>query len=851
MTVPSSTSRDQQIGNGVTTGFTVPFRILDQSHLRVLLTVAGVTTEQTLTTHYSVSGVGGASTTVTFVTAPASGAKVTFLRNVPVTQETDYVPNDPFPAESHERALDKITMMFGQLNEIAGEGGRTIKIPAEVSGVSTEMPVPVGATFWGWNEGGTAPKLYTLDDIATTAVFQSWRAQTFAGDGSTTEFTLAADPGNIANLDVSIDGVTQVPTSDYSLLGTQLSFTVAPANGAVILARYGQSVAEQASAATELAETSVSAGDTVVAIPGAAAAGQIVLVIYNGILQHPSAYTVNGASVHFTEALPADGTVAALVTNIPANSVGAGNIAYTADATGAVGRTMRQRLNDLLTILDLGVTADGVTDDTDAATAAARDNEGLYVPAGSYNLTADVYLFGDVSDGVKYTGAGRFYSMRSVLEQSKRFFIQASTDASNTTVPIFLRRQIEVRAVDTTSEPYAFVVEQAPNSTALGLALKFLADYARWSPSKVEELIPYIELGADYLCAMQYRDDAKAIYGGFRGASSDGNTTCFGAACAGRGLLSAYLVTGQPRYLEAARRAVTYLKVLNDPNPTYLALYGETPIPAVAENATWSSFCDRIQSDDKINITSANWNLVAAVFLQEMYDLEGDATLPAIIEGARDFQAYGVLNGLDYFAIKNAAPTSKVSVAWPFFSGHTYADGAWHRLGEPAGTNTVGTDQIEYGLASLYELDYSLTLLRAAYETYRDFAHADVGSTSFGDAYDGAICFTGFFRVNSTVYGGVGGNTVPIDPGSSRAYGGYYDLQGAGTLLKFKYDQYPADFKKSLPFAALAPNRGFATDENFETFWSGSGVGYSYYTKGVIPIAKSCIGILEVLEDAP
>lgn len=46
--------------------------------------------------------------------APMTGAQIIINRVVPVTQETDYVANDPFPAESHERALDKLTMLVQQ-----------------------------------------------------------------------------------------------------------------------------------------------------------------------------------------------------------------------------------------------------------------------------------------------------------------------------------------------------------------------------------------------------------------------------------------------------------------------------------------------------------------------------------------------------------------------------------------------------------------------------------------------------------------------------------------------------------------------------------------------------------------
>lgn len=590
----------------------------------------------------------------------------------------------------------------------------------------------------------------------------------------------------------------------------------------------------------------VDAGVTVVDLSTLAPFLAVHSLFYNGVYQDPSTYAVAGSTLTFSEALPADGTVSVVVSvGLAGTAVPASEVLYAPSVPGATTRSVSDRLQDILSIRDLGVVGDGVTDDTAAALIAARFNEGIYIPPGAYLLTEDIYLFGEIADSVRYTGEGKFVSMRSVLESTKQFFIQDSTDSFNTTLPIFLRRAIEERSVSPTVLPNKRVIDRAASSTSLALALHALSEYALWSNHATEELMPYIMLGADYLTAMQYQDDSVARFGGFRTAGNDQNTTAFGAGLAGRALLRAYKVSKHPRHLEAARRAVTYLKVLQNPNPRYLALYGETPIPAVPENVGFAGFCDRIQSNDTINITSSDWNVVGAVFLQEMYELEGDVTLPAIITAASNFHAFGVLNGLDYFAVKNAAPSSKVSIAWPVFSGHTYADGAWHRLGEPAGTNTVGTDQIEYGIASLYTLGYNLSTLRSAYELYRDLPTP--GSGSFDAAYDGAICFTGFFRINSTVYGGSGGNTTPISVPHSRAFGSYYDLQGAGTLLKFKFDQYPDDFRKSLPITVLAVSRGALVDEAFETIWS-TGTGYSFYTKGVIPIAKAAIGILEVLE---
>ena len=44
---------------------------------------------------------------------PAAGT-LTIVRGTDQTQETDYVPFDPFPAESHETALDKAMFLTSQ-----------------------------------------------------------------------------------------------------------------------------------------------------------------------------------------------------------------------------------------------------------------------------------------------------------------------------------------------------------------------------------------------------------------------------------------------------------------------------------------------------------------------------------------------------------------------------------------------------------------------------------------------------------------------------------------------------------------------------------------------------------------
>jgi hypothetical protein len=140
MTVTSSTSKSRATGNGVTTAFTGSFRILDESHVKVTHTsTVGVDTVKTITTDYTVSGVGGSSFTVTHLVAPASGVVVTLSRNVPATQELDLVENDDMPADELEKSFDKDVMLIQQIKEAQD---RSIRFPvSDSTSLSAELPV--------------------------------------------------------------------------------------------------------------------------------------------------------------------------------------------------------------------------------------------------------------------------------------------------------------------------------------------------------------------------------------------------------------------------------------------------------------------------------------------------------------------------------------------------------------------------------------------------------------------------------------------------------------------------------------------------------------------------------------
>jgi len=140
MTISTTDSRISYNGNGVTTVFSFPYRFLANGDLVVLsVNAAGVETTKTLTTDYTVTGAGDdAGGSVTMLVAPASGTRLVIYRDTGITQATDYISGDPFPAETHERALDRLTMIA---QEIGSDAARAIKVPTgDPSSLTTTLP---------------------------------------------------------------------------------------------------------------------------------------------------------------------------------------------------------------------------------------------------------------------------------------------------------------------------------------------------------------------------------------------------------------------------------------------------------------------------------------------------------------------------------------------------------------------------------------------------------------------------------------------------------------------------------------------------------------------------------------
>lgn len=182
MTISSETSNASFIGDGVTKTFPCAFKVFDEDHVQVF--VDGV--QKMLGGDFTVSGVGAETFDVVFTVAPAAQAKISIVRVVPMLQETDYLSNDAFPAETHERALDLLVMMVQQVQ--AGNEGRAIKYPpgdpASLTGI-----LPAAATraskLLGFDSNGEAVPVVGAD-LGTFSVGEAntWTAQQIMQVGS-------------------------------------------------------------------------------------------------------------------------------------------------------------------------------------------------------------------------------------------------------------------------------------------------------------------------------------------------------------------------------------------------------------------------------------------------------------------------------------------------------------------------------------------------------------------------------------------------------------------------------------------------------------------------------------------
>jgi len=182
MSVQNETNRVQYWGNGsTTTGYPVPFYFFESGDLRVVVTdAAGNDAELEEGGGYSVVGAGNENGgSVWTVSAVPSTSRVTIYREVSAVQTTVYEENGEFPARTHERALDRQTMLNQQS---ARAFDRSLKV-RESDGPKAAMTA-VGNSVIGFG-ADLQPRTFTPSQLA---VWLNLTQQVF-GEGTKTWLT--------------------------------------------------------------------------------------------------------------------------------------------------------------------------------------------------------------------------------------------------------------------------------------------------------------------------------------------------------------------------------------------------------------------------------------------------------------------------------------------------------------------------------------------------------------------------------------------------------------------------------------------------------------------------------------
>lgn len=171
MTVSEQSTR-RQVNGPIAINASVPtiMRFIDNSHIKAtVLNADGTETNWVYGSQYTVSGANTDSGTLTPLVAVASDAKLTIYMDVPYIQEIDYVEAGKFPANTHERGLDKAMLIAQQLKE---QNKLALKLPiTSASNIDTVMETPKPGHAVIWNDTGT--RLVNSDSPLNSVVSDS------------------------------------------------------------------------------------------------------------------------------------------------------------------------------------------------------------------------------------------------------------------------------------------------------------------------------------------------------------------------------------------------------------------------------------------------------------------------------------------------------------------------------------------------------------------------------------------------------------------------------------------------------------------------------------------------------
>jgi hypothetical protein len=218
--------------------YSFAFEVLEQTDVAVYKN----TTLLTLTTDYTVTINVDGTGSITLVSPAVAADDITLIGARAIERTSDFVTGGDLFANTLNDELDSQTIFAQQQQD---EINRSMKMaPWTNTAFNTQLPDPQPNKFLAFNATADGFQSASGSELANLVAYANAFADTFVGDGSTTSWTLTRTPASLLNLDVSIDGVTQVPTTNYTTSGTTFTMTSAPPSGSVILVRYAEVLAD-------------------------------------------------------------------------------------------------------------------------------------------------------------------------------------------------------------------------------------------------------------------------------------------------------------------------------------------------------------------------------------------------------------------------------------------------------------------------------------------------------------------------------------------------------------------------------------------------------------------------------
>ncbi len=321
-------------GDGSNTDFNVTFPYLAKTHVHVYINGTETTAFIWLSASQIRLTTAPANAVIVRVkrTSPTAARLVDFQNGVTLdaNADLDQDSNQLFyiTQESLDNAGTGGALGSAAVDSFTGNGTNTIYVltsppdttlPITVTVDGVALVAGVGYTLTGQNLVLTSPPApgSVVAVTYTTLVASSGTGlgsatfdaaityDIFTGNGSTPSFTLKAPPGNLAAMDVAINGVVKTPGTDYLLTGQVITFTTAPAAAANILVRYAATLA--ATAESVIQESRIATENQAVFLltatyqPGA----QTMMVYQNGLRLTPG-----------TDYAETDSTTVTILTNV-------------------------------------------------------------------------------------------------------------------------------------------------------------------------------------------------------------------------------------------------------------------------------------------------------------------------------------------------------------------------------------------------------------------------------------------------------------------------------------------------------------------------------------------------------